>query len=116
MNDERLFVGATLHCCSLEVLGRYSNHADLGELFQGLIEMASSGRPKPKTRTNKQIHRRLRPDEMNDVVVGYQGGLTLYQLAQRFQIHLWVPKSHPDPLTRTILPSDVTRACRTSVR
>ncbi|HUD15684.1 MAG TPA: recombinase family protein, partial [Acidimicrobiales bacterium] len=49
----------------VEVLGRYSNHSDQGERLQGLIEMASSGRPKPKTRTTKQVHRRLRPDEMD---------------------------------------------------
>jgi hypothetical protein len=68
-------------------VGRYSNHADQGECLQGLIEISSSSRLKPKTRTAKQVHRRLQPDERDEMVVGYRKGLTIYELAQRFQIH-----------------------------
>jgi hypothetical protein len=48
--------------------------------------MVPSGSQTVKTRT-KQIHRRLRPDAIDQLVAGYQAGSTVYQLADQFRIH-----------------------------
>jgi len=71
----------------VEVLGRYSNHAAQGERLQDLVETAPSGGPNPKTRTIKQIHRRLLPAQIDELVQAYQGGATLNEIAHRFDVH-----------------------------
>jgi hypothetical protein len=71
----------------VEVLGRYSNHSDQGERIEALLEIALPPLRTIKTRTTKQIHRRLRPPEITELVKAYQGGKTVYELAQQFSVH-----------------------------
>jgi transposase-like protein len=49
--------------------------------------MAPSGPSKPISRTIKQIQRRLRGPEIDELVAGYQGGATVYELAEQFGVH-----------------------------
>ena len=78
----------------VEVLADYSNHADQGERLRTLLEMARSGASEPKTQTGKQVHRRLRPVEIEQLVAGYQAGATVYQLSDRFRISRSIMSQH----------------------
>jgi len=49
--------------------------------------MVPNGLPRANVQTKKQIHRRLRPPEIVELVAGYKAGATVYQLAERFRIH-----------------------------
>jgi len=71
----------------VEVIGRYSNHCDQGERLQDLVEMVPNGLPRANVQTKKQIHRRLRQREIDELVAGYRAGATVYQLANEFRIH-----------------------------
>jgi len=71
----------------VEVIGRFSNHCDQGERLRELLEMVPSGPRRAISQTRKQIHRRRRPPEIDELVAGYQAGSTVYQLAERFRIH-----------------------------
>jgi len=72
---------------SVEIIGRYSNHCEQGERLQHLVEMAPNGLSRADVQTKKQIHRRLRPPEIDELVASYRAGATVYQLANEFQIH-----------------------------
>jgi hypothetical protein len=72
---------------SVEVMGFEPNHPDQGERIEALLEIALPPLRTIKTRTTNQIHRRLRPPEITELVSAYQGGKTVYQLAQQFSIH-----------------------------
>jgi len=72
---------------AVEVIGRYSNHCDQGERLRDLVEMVPNGLSKANIQTKRQIHRRLRPPEIDELVAGYQVGATVYQLANEFRIH-----------------------------
>jgi hypothetical protein len=39
------------------------------------------------SRTPKAVHRRLRPTQVEELVIGYKTGSTVYQLAERFRIN-----------------------------
>lgn len=71
----------------VEVIGRWSNHADQGERLRVLATIVPSGSSAPIGRTPKQVQRRLRPAEIDEVIAGYKGGLTVYELAHQFRIH-----------------------------
>jgi AraC-like DNA-binding protein len=86
----RVVTSANLHCGHIswvEVLGRYSNHADQGERIQDLMETAPSGRPEPETRTTKQVHRRLLPAQLDELMEDYKAGATLNEIAERLHVH-----------------------------
>jgi len=70
-----------------EVIGRYSNHCEQGERLRDLVEMVPNGPSRGNVQTKKQIHRRLRPPEIDQLVAGYEAGATVYQLANDFRIH-----------------------------
>ena len=71
----------------VDLMGHWSNLSYQGERIQALVEMAPSGLIEPKSRTTKQIHRRLRPTEIGELVARYKGGATVYELADQFKIH-----------------------------
>ena len=71
----------------MEVLGRYSNYADQGKRLAALLGTVPKGHVRPIPRTKKQIQRRLKRAEIEELVVAYEAGRTLYELAERFQIH-----------------------------
>ena len=49
--------------------------------------MVPNGLPRANVQTKKQIHRRLRQREIDELVAGYRAGATVYQLANEFRIH-----------------------------
>lgn len=69
------------------VLGHYSNRADQGERICELLAVRLSELKTDTIRTSKQVHRRLRPDQVEKVVAGYQAGATLRELGERFSVH-----------------------------
>jgi len=58
----------------VEVMGRYSNHADPGERLRVLVEMVPSGPLEVELRKAKQVQRRLRTAEVEELVANYQAG------------------------------------------
>ncbi len=68
----------------VEVMGWYSNHADQGERLFHLLQIVPERAETPKLRTTKQVHRRLRPELVDDLVAAYDEGFTVRQLADRF--------------------------------
>jgi len=71
----------------VEVIGRYSNHPEQGELLRHLLEIVPSGPLKPTLQTPKQVQRRLRPKEIDDLVAAHRAGVSVYELAGRHRIH-----------------------------
>ena len=71
----------------MEVLGRYSNHADQGDRISRVLQLAPREPLKPITRTTKLIHRRLLPAQIDELVASYQAGATLQEMSEQFQIH-----------------------------
>jgi hypothetical protein len=68
-------------------MGRYLNPSDQGERLHDLLQIVPS-RPKTvNSRTPKAIHRRLRPAQVEELVIGYKTGSTVYQLAEQFRIN-----------------------------
>ena len=65
----------------MEVIGRYSNHREQEELLRDFVEMVPNGLSRANVQTKKQIHRRLRPPEIDELVDGYEAEATVYQLA-----------------------------------
>jgi hypothetical protein len=49
--------------------------------------MVPNGLSKGNVQTRKQIHRRLRPPEIDELAASYLAGATVYQLAEQFRIH-----------------------------
>ncbi len=71
----------------VEVMGRYSNHADQGERIRGLVESTTQAAAVPKIRTVRRTARRLGIEEVSALVEAYRAGATVYDLARRFRIH-----------------------------
>lgn len=67
-------------------MGRYSNHADQGVRITDLLTIVPATFVPTQTRTIKQVHRRLQTDLVDDLVTGYESGLTVRQLADQFGI------------------------------
>jgi hypothetical protein len=61
--------------------------ADQGERLHDLVQIVPSRSRTVNSRTPKAIHRRLRPEQVKQLVVGYKTGLTVYQLAEQFRIN-----------------------------
>jgi hypothetical protein len=70
----------------VEVMGRYLNHSDQGERLRDLLEMVPSGSQTAKTRTKKQVCRRLRPAEIEELLAGYKAGVPIKALVAQFKI------------------------------
>lgn len=71
----------------VEFIGRYSNHLDQGELLESILNSVPVGRVESNTRTQRQVHRRLRDDQIDDLVEAYRHGFTIFQLADQFGIN-----------------------------
>lgn len=71
----------------VEVLGRYLNPCDQGERIHDLLQIVPSSSKTVNVRTPKAIYRRLRPEQVEELVIGYQAGSTVYQLADQFRIN-----------------------------
>jgi hypothetical protein len=71
----------------VELLGRYSNHPDQGERIQVLVEMVPSGPPEANLRTPRQVQRRLRRAEIEELVASYQAGGKVNDLAAHYQVN-----------------------------
>ena len=71
----------------VEVMGRYLNPSDQGERLRQVLEMVPKGHRTPIPRTPKQIHRRLQPAQVDEIVSRYLGGATLKELGNEYQVH-----------------------------
>ena len=68
-------------------MGRCSNLSDQGERLHTLVEMAPSEVIQPIGRKPKQVQRRLRPAEIEELVAAYHTGATVYELGALFRIN-----------------------------
>ena len=71
----------------MEVLGRYSNHADQEERIRRVLELGPVGRSEVNSRPPKQVQRRLCSSEIDELVAQYLAGETIQALATQHQIH-----------------------------
>lgn len=79
--------GQKLPLTRVEVLGRYSNHADQGQRLRHLLDLASEGPRMPKTRTVRRVFRRLSEDQAAHLVEDYSSGASQRELACEFKVH-----------------------------
>jgi len=61
----------------VEVLGRYSNHADQGKRIAHLLQIPLSEAITPISKPQKQVHRRLLEEEVDELAEAYLAGATL---------------------------------------
>jgi hypothetical protein len=61
--------------------------SDQGERLHDLLQIVPSRSQTVNNRTPKAIHRRLRPAQVEELVIGYKTGSTVYQLAEQFRIY-----------------------------
>jgi hypothetical protein len=61
----------------VEVMGRYLNPSDQGERLREILETVPSGPQIAIPRTPKQVHRRLQPGQVDEIVDLYLAGATL---------------------------------------
>jgi len=71
----------------VELLGRYSKLSEQGKRLFELLEMVPTGPVRSASRAKRQVHRRLREPEIDELVTSYLAGLTVYELARQFSIH-----------------------------
>ena len=68
-------------------LGTYSHLCDQIERLQRLLTIEPDESDEAKTRTPKQVQRRLRPAELEQLLDGYRKGIPLRDLTRQFDIH-----------------------------
>jgi hypothetical protein len=68
-------------------MGRYLNPSDQGERLHDLLQIVPSRPKRVNSRTPKAIHRRLRRAQVEELVIGYKTGSTVYQLSEQFRIN-----------------------------
>ena len=71
----------------MEVLGRYSNHADQEKRIREVLLLELSRPPKLKTQTLRRAQRPLSADELDALLESYERGTPVNMLADRFHIH-----------------------------
>jgi len=71
----------------VDVIGRYTHLHHQGERLQELLKMVPAGPSEAISRTFKQVQRRLRGAEIDELVAGYLAGGTVYELARHFGVH-----------------------------
>jgi hypothetical protein len=71
----------------VEVLGRYSNHADQGKRIQRVLETSLLDVATPVSKPKRQVHRRFQTGDLDELVEAYLAGATLAQLGERFRAH-----------------------------
>jgi hypothetical protein len=68
-------------------MGRYLNPCDQGKHLRQVLEMVPSGPQTAIPRTPKEIHRRLQPLQVDEVVRRYLAGATLKELGKQYQLN-----------------------------
>ena len=68
----------------MELLGHYSSYDIWLKKIKRLRETPLEARAEPKVHA---VVRKLKPDEVQDLVAGYLAGSTAYELAKRFKVH-----------------------------
>jgi hypothetical protein len=71
----------------VEVLGRYSNHADQGKRIKRVLETPLLDSATPVSRPQRQVHRRFQEGDLEDLAEAYLAGATLSELGERFRMH-----------------------------
>jgi hypothetical protein len=80
-------VSACTRVLLVEVLGRYSNLSDQGELLRHLLTIVPEASREVTVRTPKQVQHRLPALEVERLRLSYESGATLEELARNFRIH-----------------------------
>ncbi len=70
----------------VEVMGRYSNQGEMASQLGELVQMTPEPGPVVHRRA-KQVHHRLRPSEIEQLITDYQSGVLVRQLAVRYGIN-----------------------------
>ena len=70
----------------VEVLGRYSNLLDQGELIRGLLNVVPKRSPEPFPAPPKRVIHRLSQAEIEAMVADYAAGIRIPDLVERFQV------------------------------
>jgi hypothetical protein len=78
----------------VELLGRYSHHADQGERLRHLLEIVPEQPKKPKARTAKRVCRKLIDEQIEVLVAGYAQGIRCVDLAASFGINEWTAQKY----------------------
>jgi DNA-binding CsgD family transcriptional regulator len=68
-------------------MGHYLNPSKQGEIAREVLSIVPSKRESRAVPARRQVQRRLRPDHIGELIVAYQAGMTVLELAERFQIH-----------------------------
>ena len=67
-------------------MGCYLNHADQGERLRDLLKIVPPAAQNVNLRT-KRTFRRLEPDRVAELLVAYEGGVSINDLAEQFGLH-----------------------------
>jgi DNA-directed RNA polymerase specialized sigma24 family protein len=71
----------------VELIGSYSNRGQMASELRKLSDRSRLRHRSASPPAPKQVHRRLRPAEVDEVVALYLAGATLRQLGQQFRVH-----------------------------
>ena len=116
-----IFCGIPLEACGLDfpvdLMGHWSNLSHQGERLRTLVEMVPSGAIEPKSRTTKQIHRRLRQAETEALISDYHSGLKMKELAAKYRINKYtvtkvIQRAGIRPRYPALLPEDIKQAAK----
>jgi DNA-binding transcriptional ArsR family regulator len=75
----------------VELLGRYSNRTKWAKTVHRALD---SQRSVTKPHTERRTVRRLRAEQVAALVVEYEAGATVYELAERFKVHRQTVSEH----------------------
>ena len=91
----------------VELLRRYSNHADQMKRLRKLLELPIRKSPEPVQRQIR-LRRYLADNEKLELLADYESGQTVYQLASQFGIHR-------DTVSQLLERHDIARRCHQTV-
>lgn len=83
-----------MNLTAVEVMGRYSNHADQGDRIGVILDHVPGTPRRLETSTTKQVFRRLGAAEIADLRRAYLDGASTYALADAVGIHRHTIAAH----------------------
>lgn len=78
----------------VEVLGRYSNHADQQKRLRHLLQIEPEPPERSKPRTPKRVCKKLSPEDIRQLVEAYRSGQLVEQIANDLAIDQWTVQKH----------------------
>ena len=76
----------------VDLMGAYSKQANWAFELKGLAQ--THGEPAREQPASRRVARRLREDEVGELIRGYREGAAVYELAERFTIHRTTVSGH----------------------